>query len=120
MNSESVDGSPAFVQNETMFSQTMLTKINTGRQYAFSDTLIQYLLLNVIDKEDRIEDNVGRVQKALYGVVSEEEYGQWKDNIRSALFNKYMTSGMTKYDINGFVDKSIENYLRKKTEYTGW
>ena len=120
VNAEDIEGCPSPIQNNVMFSQPELTKINTGSQYAFSDTLIQYLLLNAIDKEDRIEGNVERVQEALYGAVGEKESGQFSDSLRAALFNKYMLSGMTKYDINGFVDKSVENYLRKKTAYKGW
>ena len=52
--------------------------------------------------------------------VLETEYGQWKDKMRATLFNKYMQSGMPKYDISGNVDKRVENYLTRKTSYTGW
>lgn len=91
--------------------------MNTGVQYPFSDRLIEYLLLNVIDSADKIVDNTGRVQEALYVKVPENEYGTFSTNLRAALFNRFMENGINRYDSNGFVDKDLEEYLRRKTNY---
>lgn len=101
-------------QNASAFSQSMLTLMNTKEQYAYTDTLIQYLLLNVIDKEDGIFGNVERVQKAInYG----EDSDVWTANLRAVLFNSQMKKGLGRLDIDGNVTKNLESMLRSQYSY---
>lgn len=87
--------------------------MNTGEQYAYTDTLIQYLLRNVVCKDDEIANNVGRVQKA----VGHEITDQWSDNLRVKLFNNQMEKGLGRLDIDGNVTKNVESMLRKEYSY---
>ena len=49
---------------------------NTGVNYAFSDRLIEYLLLSPIIAKDKIRDNIKRIQEYLTSNKAEKEFGK--------------------------------------------
>lgn len=102
--------------NELLISKLSLLKINDHTSYAFSDRLIEYLLDNVITKEDEIPGNIKRVQDSInydsYFTQSNKYNDIWEPRLRRYLFMEYQKLITDTYDINGYVDKDIENYLR--------
>ena len=113
-------------QNELMYKNLSLLLFSTGSTYAFSDRLIEYLLLNAISSQEEIEGNIRYAQRNVNG-KNLEGYtsGIWNDNIRAALWYKYKNNLYKKYneqnseslqynitknmiDMIGFVDKDME------------
>ena len=103
--------------NRLLISNLQLLQLNDRKTYAFSNRLIEYLLLNVIDSLDEISQNTERVQKYVGLLSSKSQFkGVWNKYLRSYLYNLYMSNRQTtKIDINGFVDRNIEKLNTK-----GW
>lgn len=102
--------------NKIFISDLSLLRLNTKTIYAFSNRLIEYLLLNVITNRETVRNNIGIVQDKIHfkDLVPWALYDAWDDKLRYELFNKYMSDEFTnKLDINGFVDKDMANYLNK-------
>jgi len=128
--------------NNYYLSPLSLLQINDGNQYAFSDRLIDYLLLNVITPQDEISDNIKRIQNYLAnnqefiltskdtkGIENQPNYitsyktllsankatrGVWDDKIREILYKIYKEKANYPFiDINGFVDKNMELFINK-------
>ena len=92
----------------------------TEQNYAFSNRLIEYLLLNVIDKTESISDNIKRMQKYASTYKCEElngfklnNYNQlpgiWNNDLRKFSFDlvtNYQVA--TTFDVNGYIDKDTE------------
>ena len=115
--------------NTYLLSSLSLLRINDRNIYAFSDALIEYLLMNAITSQENISQNILRVQNSLYPLVTQESKrtSVWTDELRKSIYRTYMDSvGMTpiektgtsveKYfgeaiDINGFVGKRVEDML---------
>lgn len=115
--------------NTYLLSSLSLLRINDRNIYAFSDALIEYLLMNAITSQENISQNILRVQNSLYPSVTQESKrtSVWTDELRKSIYRTYMESvGMTpiketdisvnKYfgeaiDINGFVGKRVEDML---------
>lgn len=100
-------------QNKLMLSELSLARFNDNTSYAFSDRLIEYLLLNVITGEDEFTEDIVKVQ-SWTGLKSDNSkvLGIWRDSTRYDLYHSYMTSpSTTKIDINGYVDSDMENYI---------
>lgn len=115
--------------NTYLLSSLSLLRINDRNIYAFSDALIEYLLMNAITSQENISQNILRVQNSLYPSVTQESKrtSVWTDELRKSIYRTYMDSvGMTpvektgtsvgKYfgeaiDINGFVGKRVEDML---------
>ena len=104
--------------NSALQTEPSLRQMNTGTTYAFSDRLIEYLLLNVVDLNDEIGDNVEAVQKKL---LSGNKYpkGVWSNKLRILSYKYYMNHiGLGKnrsslpYDISGYIDKDVEEVMR--------
>ena len=90
--------------------------MNNKSIYAFSDRLVEYLLLNAIDYQEEIDKNIVRVQrKADILANTAVQEGVFDKATRMRLFVKYMTkhSDMA-YDINGFVDKDMEKFIMEE------
>ena len=97
--------------------------MNDGYIYAFSDTLLQYLLLNVITNHDEIDYNIARIQEYLSSIecrnANKVQYktfykpGIWGDDLRDFIFDLVMTSDNlpVKLDKNGFVDRQTETII---------
>lgn len=97
-------------------SELSLLQVNDHCIYPFSDRLVEYLLLNVIDSQETIDDNIGYVQNILYG--KSRVNNVWEDTIKYDAFNTYMNAGLygnnkkvNKLDITGYVDKDMEKFL---------
>lgn len=101
--------------NRALLSDLSLLQINTHSTYAFSDRLIEYLLLNVIDSNDSITTNIISAQKLL-DISNREDspIGEWSTALRYRLFKNYMRKeNVSKLDINGFIDKDMEKNIVK-------
>ena len=89
--------------------------INTKNVYAFSDRLIEYLLLNVIDYQDEISKNTLRAQTYMNLLTKTGiQPGVFDVKTRYYLFKKYMEENDNiGYDITGFVDKDMEKFITR-------
>ena len=100
-------------KNKFLLSDLSLIELGVTDTFAFSNRLVEYLLLNVVDNMETIDDNVTRVQNILklnnrHDVIP----SVWSNLLRCLLYEKYEKSSLpNKIDINGFVDKDIENLL---------
>lgn len=101
--------------NRALISKLSLLQINTHATYAFSDRLIEYLLLNVVDSNDEITENIIAAQKfTSISNRADSPIGEWSNALRYKLFRNYMDKeNVSKLDINGFIDKNIEKYVVK-------
>lgn len=110
--------------NTYLLSSLSLLRINDRNIYAFSDALVEYLLINVITSQENISQNILRVQNSLYPSILEESKrtSVWTDDLRKTVYRTYMDSireepkYVKKYfgeaiDINGFVGKRVEDML---------
>ena len=105
---------------------TLLTR-NDGNSYAFSDRLIEYLLLGVISPYDEISTNIKRIQKYAMSRTNAEVnktpkyspsefiYGVWGNDLQAYLYNLVINSEYlsTKLDIVGFADKDVEKIITR-------
>ena len=103
-----------------------LLSFNSGTSYAYSDTVIQYLLRNVITNDDTVEGNISYAKKL---VNFSDDVNYWDNNIKYSAYMKYIMDkaiiknnyGYYKQnlknvnqeceDVTGFIDKQIEEYL---------
>ena len=99
----------------SLCSQPSLLDVNDGKQHPFSDKLISYLLRNTIDELEYIDDNVANIEKKID--YNPKYQGMWDNQLRYILYNKYMDVAakrdLNTRDILGFVDKDIEEAVRK-------
>lgn len=101
--------------NQALLGKQSLLQINDSISYAFSNRLIEYLALNVIDSIDSITENTIRVQKYM-GALDTSIKGAWSNKLRIDIFNKvYNDYTSDRIDINGFVDKETEKIITR-----GW
>lgn len=111
------------------FSNLSLLNYNTGVSYAFSDRLVEYLLLNVISPLETLPTNIARVQDSLtklylsYYHRIQDKYairGMWDDeiavNIRNLVFQN-LDSMEYPYDHDGHINKDVEWLLSLKGVY---
>lgn len=101
-------------------SPLSLFQYSGSQSLAFSNRLVEYLLLNVVSGADEITGNIKRVQdsirmmpNSLY-VQSTMVDGVWSDRMQEYCYNIATTSKDNKHplDINGYVDKDVEFALR--------
>ncbi len=97
--------------NNAFISELSLLQINDRNIYAFSNRLIEYLLLNVIDSSDTISDNIIRVND--YANIKTKYNFLYSNDLRNYVFNKSLKESYNKFDLNGFVDKDTEKILTK-------
>lgn len=112
---------PDPVQNAALIGDLSLLMFSDGNSYAFSDRLIEYLLLNSITSQEEIVGNISYAQKNAFSVLPAGQFdGVWDDSIRIALWNKYrkklpadfLPSRVKKMvDMNGFVDRDMEKIM---------
>ena len=108
----------------SMIYKPALIQINDGVSYAYSNTIIQYLLHNVITNIDTIEGNISYAKELLN---FKDNVNYWSDNIKYSAFVKYLLQ-LKSYDnltdeqmqerllkncedVTGFIDKQIERWL---------
>lgn len=102
---------------------------NTGVSYAFSDRLIEYLLLNVVTELETLPTNVARVQKslaALYPSYNKRMLthvvtsGVWDDSIIhyvKSFLSKNINNVTIPLDHDGYINKDVESLLSQKGVY---
>lgn len=119
---------PADVNN-LLTKNISLLQFDDGSIYAFSDKLIEYLLLNVINKNDTITQNTQLSQKYIRAQLQTandsriDEYdthiydGEWNSYLRSVVYRMYCNNKnkvqFNVFDIDGYVDKRVEEFITK-------
>ena len=102
---------------------------NTGVSYAFSDRLIEYLLLNVVTQHENLSTNISRVQLSLKNIYpsyrsrlssKESRLGVWDETIpkyiRSYIFdNRHKMD--SPFDQDGYINKDVEQLLSSNGVY---
>ena len=113
--------------NSLLLSELSLLRVSDKNTYAFSDRLIEYLLLNPITNADDITLNVERIQSYASSLTNQrvnnytpfnpknESKGVWSNELRKYLYELTMSSRYlyNKFDINGFVDKDVEKIITR-------
>lgn len=97
-----------------LISKLALLQLNDNKNYPFSDTLIEYLLLNCIDSEDQIGENIKRIQD-IAGVANSKSftYGAWTNSLRELVFRQAQAQKTISHlDNIGYVDKTVETIYR--------
>ncbi len=84
-----------------LHSLLSLLQFNTGESYAFSDRLIEYLLLNVVNRIDTLTENITKTQKIISKV---------NDSYRKLLDNRKAMLGVWDTNINNYILKLIDEY----------
>ena len=115
LNGEDIESLGDKEVNKILLSKLSLLMINTKNVYAFSDRLIEYLLLNVIDYQDEISKNTLRAQTYMNLLTKTDiQPGVFDVKTRYYLFKKYMEENDNiGYDITGFVDKDMEKFITR-------
>lgn len=105
-----------------------LTQVVDGKNYAFSNRLVEYLLLNTITKNDSITQNIERIQQynssqksyLLNGktfAVDNLKKGIWDRHLRKYNYDLVTNFKMPlSFDINGYVDKDTEEIILRGKE----
>lgn len=113
--------------NAKLITDLDLLRFSDGNSYAFSDRLIEYLLLNAITNIDDISNNIYRIQNYCMstslakvsgiGIYLPKSYtpGVWSEDLRLFLYNMIVNGKKANYirDVNGFVDKDTEWLISK-------
>lgn len=104
--------------NALCLSNLALLEFNDYTIYAFSNRLIEYLLLNVVTSQETLTDNIVRVQEEVGLPIPYRDAGIWSNELRYYIFTKYMNTAVSTkrvpvVDINGFVDVDIEKALMR-------
>lgn len=101
---------------------SLLRAVN-GKTFAFSDRLLEYLLLNVIHGADDISKNIERVQnyvstyksKKLNGASYDKPFikGVWSNDLRKYIYDlvTQIYNKPLSFDVNGYVDKDTEEII---------
>lgn len=133
---------PVQVYSRKYNSRLQLLFVNDGENYPFADKLVAYLLDNVITGQDKIEDNIRRLQKTFYyrknpqakpnynpkidGIkyigfdVFPRYAGVWSQSLRDMAYDlmyNYRHSLSSTFDTIGYVDKDIEKVLGDDISY---
>lgn len=118
-----VDGGEPVRIYENFYNLSLL-KLNTKVAYAFSNRLIEYLLLSVINPNEELTDNIKLVQKSLYKIDNiykrklernEAYLGYWDTEITNAIFRLIEKTINSNYllDMDGNINKDIEKLLKE-------
>lgn len=123
---DSIDSVPNKYINTYCKVNPALTRVTTNKLYAFSDKLIEYLLLNAVTNTDEITDNVKRVQQYANSLTcfntSNVRYtapytkGIWSNSLQAFLYDLLVRN--KKYskqtvDVLGYLDKDAEFILTR-------
>ena len=108
-----INESDSSVITNCISSIPSLLVTNDFKQHPFADKLIAYLLRNTIDDREYIDKNVSNIENIIN--YSPSYQGLWSPQLRYILHNRYVNSkyDLNKYDILGFVDRDIEDAIRK-------
>lgn len=107
-----------------------LLRYNNTTSCAFSDRLIEYLLLNVISETETLPMNIRRIQESLCKIYPDYTdrfyskkslFGVWDDSIPQLIketCKKYPNHLPNTFDQDGRINKDIEELLSNKGVYT--
>ena len=129
--SKTSDNDVSFTQDAAWGNPHKLSLLyyNTGVSYAFSDRLIEYLLLNVISQDETLSTNIARVQRSISEIFPEYRdliakhraaVGVWDDRISkhiTDLINKKTRNIMVPFDHDGNINKDVEELLFEEGVY---
>lgn len=106
-------------KNYLMLSRLSLLQFNCRIQVPYSNRLLEYLTQNVITNQDTFWKDISKVQEYVDPNKLYTPYpGIWDDSLRVSCFNKSMKSPIVrKLDLNGFVDKDVENMFMRGRVY---
>ena len=130
MQNRCIAGNSEHYKNKELLSPLSLLQINDGVTYAFSDRLIEYLLLNAITPIDEIGEDIQRIQEYASSVINLKYNGKsdgvglfsgyshlglWNDNLRVYLYKLMMQnkSGTNALDLCGYADKDTEQLVMR-------
>ena len=120
---EKIDRSdlPIAHKTPTYATKLQLCNLNTQVSYPFSDRLIEALVGNMIKPDSMLDTDIERIQKILTlkkyhnigKLISPAHYGIWDKNLSDHIYKLAVESGLINdtFDITGYVDKDIENYI---------
>lgn len=100
------------------YKNLSLLHFNSHTSFAFSDRLIEYLLLNVIDHTEEIDDNIEYLQDLISKADKNSQFaykGIWTPEIRSRLSSiedEVLKQRLIR-DLDGYLNKDLENILSK-------
>lgn len=108
------------VRKYSLYKNLTLLQQNTRESYAFTDRLIEYLLLNVVCEQEEIYGNIKRAQESLakldpiYGLYANSDRiskGVWDDKIRNGIMRLLENNENDIFfrDQDGYVNKDIED-----------
>lgn len=111
-NVEMIDELPENRLDELLVGNLRLLQMSDSNQHPFSETLIEYLLHNVITNLETLPKNIKNVQNALGIGLDLKRYGIWNRDLRNSIYQIYYKSrsGLNLDNI-GFIDKDIEHFL---------
>ena len=104
------------IQHKDMLFYLSLLHMLSARSFAFSDRLVEYLLLNVIHKDEQLDGNIKYAQDLVYTNREKEIpglYGVWNDNIKIDI-NSICRNASNKVllrDMDGYLNKDVEKLL---------
>lgn len=109
-----LDSSDDATINNFMHTDLSLLKMGTASMYAFSNRLIEYLLLNVVDSEDTIDENTIKAQE-IFNLFNRVDVmpSVWSNILRFSIYRKFLEENKDVSDVNGFIDKDVEKMLIK-------
>lgn len=115
----SVDEQSNFESSINQIYKPKLLQINDGISYAYSNTIIQYLLHNVIDNIDNTPGNITYV-KNLMGVENKSNY--WENTLKYSAFLKYLLNlkQEQKTDEYGYIIQNLNELKKDCEDVTGY
>lgn len=107
-----------------LISPLQLLQINSGIHYPFADRLVEYLTENVITGQDSLTDNFYKVEFALKKQLENSSFipqGYWDNSYKYYVYDKLILENTlinNFTDVLGYVDKNVEQTIRKEiSEY---
>jgi hypothetical protein len=109
-----LDESSDTTVNKFMHTDLSLLKMGTANMCAFNNRIIEYLLLNVVDSEDTIDENTIKAQK-VFNLFNRTDVmpGVWSNLLRFSIYRKFLEENKNVSDINGFIDKDVEKMITR-------
>lgn len=109
-----LDASDNDTINKFMHTDLSLLKMGTANMYAFNNRLVEYLLLNVVDSEDTIDENTIKAQE-IFHLFNRSDVmpSVWSNLLRFSIYRKFLEENKNISDINGFIDKDVEKMLMR-------
>ena len=116
VSAETNRNEPLDIQHKDMLFNLSLLHMLSARSFAFSDRLVEYLLLNVIHKDEQFDGNIKYAQDLVYTNREKEIpglYGVWNDNIKIDINSicRNASNEVLLRDMDGYLNKDVEKLL---------